>query len=69
MVRANLNPGEELILKGKTSSLTLKVSKTFQEMYKFAAYVIADGHLTKNNIQFNNSNKKLRDEFSRIGEN
>src|SRR3989344_5401105 len=25
-------------------------------------------HLTKNNIQFNNSNKKLRDEFSRIGE-
>ena len=68
MARANLNPGEELILKGKTSSLTLKVSKTFQEMYKFAAYVIADGHLTKNNIQFNNSNKKLRDEFSRIGE-
>ncbi len=65
---SGLNLKEDLVIKGKTSSLSILVPKASSEIYKFVAYLIADGHLNKTNIKFFNMSKELRDEFKYLGE-
>ena len=65
---AGLVPNKKLILKGKTSPISITIPNISSDLYKFVAYVIADGHLTPTSVQFNNINKELRKEFKNLGE-
>jgi len=60
-------PSLNMVLKGKTNGNLTKIPSLTPELFRFVALVISDGHLTKTNTQFFNSDMILLQEFLDIG--
>ncbi|MBI4154850.1 Flp pilus assembly complex ATPase component TadA [Candidatus Woesearchaeota archaeon] len=62
-----LKLNKDILLKSKTTSRYLKLPEINPELFRFIALVIADGHLTRTNVQFNNTNGTLLNNFLYLG--
>jgi len=59
---------DDLLLKAKTSNINIKLPEFTPDLFRFIALIIGDGHLTKTNVQFNNQDLNLLNEFIYLGE-
>ena len=65
----NQSLDDSLELKSSNSGKIIKLPSVNNDLFRFVALVLADGHLTKNYVEFHNTDQALLDEFLELGNN